>query len=64
VDGWDCHSSATARQYDLHRRNKIVLGDLRTLVYTYGDVVRRGEMVITEIRDAITLGSRPNVSVH
>lgn len=53
VDGWDCHSSHRARQYDLRRRNKIVLGNLRPLVYTYGDIVRRGDTVIAEIRVAL-----------
>ncbi len=58
VDGWDCHSSSQSRRYDLHRRNQIVLGDLKALVYTYGDIVRRGDGVITEIRDAIALCAR------
>lgn len=53
VDGWDCHASHRARQYDLRRRNQIVLGNLRPLVYTYGDIVRRGTTVIKEIRAAV-----------
>ncbi len=53
VDGWDCHASRSARQYDLRRRNQLVLGRLRPLVYTYGDIVRRGSTVIAEIRAAI-----------
>jgi very-short-patch-repair endonuclease len=55
VDGWDCHSSPGARRHDLHRRNRIVLGDLKPLVYTYGDIVRRGDAVVAEIREAIGL---------
>jgi len=55
VDGWDCHASPRSRRHDLHRRNQIVLGDLKPLVYTYGDVVRRGDGVIAEIRDAMEL---------
>ena len=54
VDGWDCHASHRARQYDLSRRNKIVLANLRPLVYSYGDIVRRGDtIVIPEIRAAM-----------
>jgi very-short-patch-repair endonuclease len=66
VDGWDCHSSPRSRTYDLHRRNQIVLGDLRPLVYTYGDIVRAGDRVIREIREAMAL-RRPaaeHVSVY
>jgi hypothetical protein len=55
VDGWECHSSSRSRTYDLHRRNQIVLGDLRPLVYTYGDIVRGGDRVIREIREAMAL---------
>jgi very-short-patch-repair endonuclease len=53
VDGWDCHSSHHARQYDFRRRNQIVLGSLRPLVYTYGDIVRGSANVIKEIREAM-----------
>jgi len=55
VDGWDCHSSPRARRHDLHRRNQIVIGDLKPLIYTYGDIVRRGDIVIAEIREAMAL---------
>jgi very-short-patch-repair endonuclease len=58
VDGWDCHSSARSRQYDLRRRNQIVLGDLRPLIYTYGDIVRRGDVVVREILQAFALARR------
>jgi very-short-patch-repair endonuclease len=57
VDGWDCHSSHRARQHDLRRRNQMVLGNLRPLVYTYGDIVRGGETVIREIRQAMAANS-------
>ncbi|HUR78359.1 MAG TPA: hypothetical protein VMZ22_10455 [Acidimicrobiales bacterium] len=54
VDGWDCHASHRARQHDLSRRNQLVLGHLRPLVYTYGDILRRGDtLVIPEIRAAL-----------
>jgi hypothetical protein len=54
VDGWDCHSSHRARQRDLSRRNQIVLGGLRPLIYTYGDIVHRGDtLVIPQIRQAL-----------
>lgn len=57
VDGWDCHASHKARTHDLHRRNKIVLGHLRPLTYTYGDIRRDGARVVQEIREAIAATS-------
>ena len=58
VDGWDCHSSHKARQHDLSRRNRIVLGDLRPLIYTYTDTTRRGATVVAEVREAMANAGR------
>ena len=54
VDGWDCHSSHQARQHDLSRRNQITLGGETILIYTYGDIVRRGSTTIREISEAMS----------
>ena len=56
-DHGQSHSSPRARQYDLHRRNRIVVGELRPLIYTYGDIVRRGDMVISDILGVIARAS-------
>jgi very-short-patch-repair endonuclease len=54
ADGREYHDEPDARYRDRHRANDVVLEGWRILRFTWGDVLRRPEWVVAQIRRAIT----------
>lgn len=55
VDGYAYHWSPEQMAYDARRRNRLGMSGLRVLVYTWRDVIDDGNLVLGEIRRALTL---------
>lgn len=62
VDGWAGHSTFDAFQGDRARQNTLVIADWRILRYTWTDISRDREHVVTEIARA--LGLKPPPALH
>ncbi|MHB1931040.1 MAG: PDDEXK family nuclease, partial [Acidimicrobiales bacterium] len=54
VDGYAFHASPEQKRHDERRRNRLRLAGRQLLVYTWLDVVRDGDRVVAEIREAVT----------
>jgi very-short-patch-repair endonuclease len=60
VDGYAYHWSPEQKRSDDARRNQLRLLGLEVLVYSWHDVVRDGQRLLTEVRQALTGGSAPS----
>ena len=60
VDGYAYHHTPEQKTYDERRRNRLRLGGLFLLVYTWRDVLHDGSRVVAEVRQALEL-SRPTL---
>ena len=53
VDGWRAHSSRDAFERDRERQNRLGLAGYFVLRFTWGDLTRRPEWVLAQIREAL-----------